>query len=125
MLLPVGLTVSLHAIEDFEALEREIKAHLASPSVATTPFLGDALKRLRAIPFDADPKRRVTCLLDVAWQFYHQGQSIFNGVEPAAFAVMLARDAGDRPLLREHYRFEEQFSVYEQPRDALTRSQRR
>ena len=83
--------MSLHAVEDFEALEREIKAHLASPSVATTAFLSDALKRLRSIPFEADPKRRVACLLDVAWHYYHQGQSIFNGVEPAAFAGMRAR----------------------------------
>ena len=57
-------------------------------------------KRLRFIPFNVDPKRRVNCLIDIASQFYHQGQSTFDGVEPAALAVMLARDIDDRALLR-------------------------
>ena len=26
--------------------------------------------------------------MDIAWQFYHQGQSTFDGVEPAAMAVV-------------------------------------
>ncbi|HET9787094.1 MAG TPA: tetratricopeptide repeat protein, partial [Pyrinomonadaceae bacterium] len=92
--------VSVLAHEELELLEREIKANLASPSAETIPFLNDALKRLRSIPFSIDPKRRVNCLIDIASQFYHQGQSTFNGVEPAALAVMLARDIGDQALLR-------------------------
>lgn len=88
------------AHDELEVLEREIKANLASPSAETLSFLGDALKRLRLIPFNVDPKRRVNCLIDIASQFYHQGQSTFSGVEPAALAVMLARDSGDESLLR-------------------------
>ena len=38
--------------------------------------------------------------MDIAWQFYHQGQTTFSAVEPAAIAVMLAHDVNDRPLLR-------------------------
>ena len=89
-----------HAHEELEVLEREIKANLASPSAETVAFLKDALKRLRRIPFSVDPKRRINCLIDIASQFYHQGQSTFDGVEPAALAVMLARDCGERALLR-------------------------
>ena len=84
---------------DLEVLEREIKTNLASPRPDTVAFLNEALKRLRAIPFDTDKTRRINCLVDIASQFYHQGQSTFSGVEPAALAVMLARD-GDRALLR-------------------------
>jgi putative two-component system response regulator len=88
------------AHEELEALEREIKANLASPRAETVAFLNEALKRLRSIPFQVDLNRRVSCLIDIAWQFYHQGQNTFNGVEPAALAVMLARDTHDRSLLR-------------------------
>lgn len=88
------------AIEEFQVLEREIKANLASPRSDTVAFLNDALKRLRSIPFSVDLVRRVNCLIDIASQFYHQGQNTFNGVEPAALAVMLARDTDDRALLR-------------------------
>jgi putative two-component system response regulator len=97
----LGVWMVAHAHHDeLENLEREIKANLASPSAETVAFLNDALKRLRFIPFSVDPKRRVNCLVDIAWQFYHQGQNTFNGVEPAALAVMLARDTGERSLLR-------------------------
>ena len=89
-----------HAHEELEVLEREIKANLASPSAETVVFLKDALKRLRFIPFSVDPRRRINCLIDIASQFYHQGQSTFDGVEPAALAVMLARDSSERALLR-------------------------
>ena len=89
-----------HAHEELEVLEREIKANLVSPSAETVAFLKDALKRLRFIPFSVDPKRRINCLIDIASQFYHQGQSTFDGVEPAALAVMLARDTNERALLR-------------------------
>ena len=92
--------MSTLAREELEVIEREIKANLASPSAETVAFLNDALKRLRIIPFTVDPQRRITCLIDIASQFYHQGQSTFNGVEPAALAVMLARDSADRALLR-------------------------
>jgi len=87
-------------LEELQVLEREIKANLASPRSDTIVFLNDALKRLRLIPFSVDPLRRIDCLLDIASQFYHQGQNTFNGVEPAALAVMLARDTDDRALLR-------------------------
>ncbi|MDP9130493.1 MAG: HD domain-containing protein [Candidatus Binatota bacterium] len=86
--------------EELEILEREVKANLAAPRSDTVAFLSDALKRLRLIPFSVDPKRRVNCLIDIASQFYHQGQNTFNGVEPAALAVMLARDSDDKALLR-------------------------
>lgn len=86
--------------DDLQVIEREVKANLASPRADTVAFLNDALKRLRFIPFRVDPLRRVNCLIDIASQFYHQGQNTFNGVEPAALAVMLARDSQDRALLR-------------------------
>jgi putative two-component system response regulator len=86
--------------EELELIEREVKANLATPRPDTVAFLNDVLRRLRLIPFGVEPQRRVNCLLDVAWQFYLQGQDTFSGVEPAAIAVMLARDAGDKPLLR-------------------------
>jgi putative two-component system response regulator len=86
--------------EELEVIEREIKENLVSPRVDTVAFLNDALGRLRFIPFSVDPKRRIGCLIDIASQFYHQGQSTFSGVEPAALAVMLARDAKDRAVLR-------------------------
>ena len=92
--------MSEHAQENLEALEREIKANLASPCAETVTVLRDALRRLRFIPFTVDPLRRINCLIDIASQFYHQGQSTFDGVEPAALAVMLARDANERALLR-------------------------
>ncbi len=86
--------------EELEALEREIKTNLAAPHAETLALLSNALKRLKEIPLRVDPKRRVNCLIDIASQFYHHGQSTFNGVEPAALAVMLARDSEDRALLR-------------------------
>ncbi len=89
-----------HAREELEVLEREIKANLVSPSAETVVFLKDALKRLRFIPFSVDPERRINCLINIASQFYHQGQNTFDGVEPAALAVMLARDTSERGLLR-------------------------
>ncbi|MDQ3188506.1 MAG: HD domain-containing protein [Pseudomonadota bacterium] len=92
--------MAAHVQEELEDLEREIKANLAAPSVETDAFLNDALKRLRSIPFSVDPKRRVNCLIDIASQFYHQGQNAFGGVEPAALAVMLASDSNDEALLR-------------------------
>jgi putative two-component system response regulator len=39
-------------------------------------------------------------LIDIAHQFFHQGQNTFGGVEPAAMAVMLAGESDDRALLR-------------------------
>ncbi|MEP6607767.1 MAG: HD domain-containing phosphohydrolase [Burkholderiaceae bacterium] len=81
-------------------LEREIKANLVSPRPDTLDFLHDALKRLRSIPVRSDVRSRVTCLLDIAVQFYHHGQHVFSSVEPVALSVMLAREIGDRALLR-------------------------
>lgn len=89
-----------HIEEELESLEREIKANVGAPSAETVAFLNLALKRLRFIPFHVDPTRRISCLLDIASQFYHHSQSTFDGVEPAALAVMVARDINDRALLR-------------------------
>lgn len=86
--------------EELEVLESEIKASLTAPRADTLQFLGDALKRLRTIPFNVEPIKRINCLLDIASLFYHQGQSTFSAVEPVALAVMLSRDAGDKALLR-------------------------
>ena len=61
------------------------------PAPDTLAFLNEALARLREIPFSFEPARRIECLLSIAQQFYHQGQNVFSGVEPAALAVMLAR----------------------------------
>ena len=85
--------------EELQVLERELKANLSSPNSDTVAFLNEALRRLRGVPFSFEPTRRINCLIDIASQFYHQGQSTFNGVEPAALAVMLARDSGDDSLL--------------------------
>ena len=65
-------------------VETELNANLASPRPDTLAFLNDAMARLREIPFQVEPVRRVECLLNIAQQFYHQGQSVFSGVEPAA-----------------------------------------
>jgi putative two-component system response regulator len=92
--------MSTHIEEELESLEREIKANVGAASAETVAFLNQALKRLRFIPFHIDPRRRINCLLDIASQFYHHGQSTFDGVEPAALAVMVARDINDRALLR-------------------------
>jgi putative two-component system response regulator len=92
--------MTLHASDELEVLEREIKGNLSSPRGDTIVFLNEALRKLRLIPFNVDPKRRVNCLIDIASQFYHQGQSTFEGVLPAALAVMLARDIDERALLR-------------------------
>lgn len=83
-----------------EALEGELQANSSSPKPETISFLDDALKRLRSIPFSVDPKRRVNCLIDIAAQFYHQGENALGGVEPAALAVILAIDSGDDALIR-------------------------
>ena len=60
----------------------------------------------RTIPFSIEPARRVECLLSIAQQFYHQGQSVFSGVEPAALAVMVAADLGDAALHRKSLTFQ-------------------
>ncbi|MGZ9074815.1 MAG: HD domain-containing phosphohydrolase, partial [Burkholderiaceae bacterium] len=88
------------------AIESELKANLGSPRPDTLVFLNDAMARLREISFQVEPARRVECLLSIAQQFYHQGQSVFSGVEPAALAVMLASDTGDRSLQRKSLTFQ-------------------
>ena len=45
-------------------------------------------------------RRRVECLLSIAQQFYHQGQSVFSGVEPARLAVMVACRCWPMPALQ-------------------------
>jgi putative two-component system response regulator len=81
-------------------LETELKANLAAPAADTPAFLEQASQRLRSIPFRVAPDRRVACLTEIAWQYYHHGQRLFSAVEPIALAVMLARQEGLRPLLR-------------------------
>ena len=94
------------ALDELQQLEEELKSNLASPRVDTLQFLNEALSRLREIPFSVEPKLRVDCLLTIAQQFYHQGQSVFSGVEPAALAVMLAADSGDVALHRKALTFQ-------------------
>ncbi|MEP6609216.1 MAG: HD domain-containing phosphohydrolase [Burkholderiaceae bacterium] len=87
-------------------LEAELKGNLISPRADTAVFLEGALARLRDIPFSTDPARRVECLLNIAQQFYHQGQGAFRAVEPAAVAVMVANDLGNAALLRKALTFQ-------------------
>ena len=94
------------AQERLEQLDAEIRSNLATPRADTLLFLSDALNRLREIPFSTDPKRRVECLLSIAQQFYHQGQSVFSAVESAALAVMVASDLGDVGLHRKALTFQ-------------------
>jgi putative two-component system response regulator len=86
--------------EQLHQLEAEVKANLAAPRTDTVAFLNQSLARLRSIPFDVEPRTRIDCLLSIAQQFYHQGQSVFSAVEPAALAVMLAEQLDDKALLR-------------------------
>jgi putative two-component system response regulator len=87
-------------LDDLIQLQTEIKANFVSPREDTLAFLNDSLMRLRRIPFAADTKTRIDCLLSIVQQFYHQAQSVFSAVEPAALAVMLAEQQEDKPLLR-------------------------
>jgi len=86
--------------EQLHQLEAEVKANLATPRTDTVAFLNQSLARLRSIPFDVEPRTRIDCLLSIVQQFHHQGQSVFSAVEPAALAVMLAEQLGDKTLLR-------------------------
>ena len=88
------------ALEQLTQLQSEIRANLGVPKEEAVAFLGDALRRLRSIPFTIEPHVRVDCLLSVAQQFHHRGQSVFSAVEPVALAVMLAEQLDDKPLLR-------------------------
>lgn len=81
-------------------LEAELQANLALPATDTPAFLEQASLRLRGIPFKVAPERRVSCLTEIARQYYHHGQRLFSAVEPIALAVMLARQENLRPLLR-------------------------
>jgi len=87
-------------------IESELSANLASPRPDTVAFLHDVMGRLRDIPFHVDAARRVDCLLSIAQQFYHQGQSVFSGVEPAALAVMLSADLDNAALRRKSLTFQ-------------------
>ena len=78
---------------ELAAVERDVQANLSAP-------VEDCLKRLRQIPFSAQPARRVALLIDITWQFHHHGQRPFSGVEPIALAVMLARQHELHALLR-------------------------
>ena len=102
---PAG-TVTHAAQARLDQLDSELKSNLASPRPDSLTFASNALDRLRDIPFSTEPTRRVECLLSVAQQFYHQGQSVFSGVEPAALAVMLAADLGDTALHRKSLTFQ-------------------
>jgi putative two-component system response regulator len=94
------------ALDKLTQLESELQTNLASPRSDALNFLNDALFRLREIPFSVAPARRVECLLSIAQQFYHQGQSVFSGVEPAALAVMLTSDLRDDALHRKALTFQ-------------------
>ena len=83
-----------------KALEGELRTAVAHPPADLPAFLDDWLKRLRAIPFSVEPKRRVALLIDAASQYYLHGQKVFNAVEPIALAVMLAEQDGDQTPLR-------------------------
>src|SRR5580765_2170251 len=83
-----------------DALESELRTAVARPPADLPAFLDDWLKRLRAIPFSVEPKRRVALLIDAASQYYLHGQKVFNAVEPIALAVMLAEQHGDQAPLR-------------------------
>jgi putative two-component system response regulator len=83
-----------------DALEEEFRRNISSPPVDLPVFLDDWLKRLRAVPFSASPKRRVSLLIDAAVQYHLHGQKVFNAVEPIALAVMLAEQGAEQALLR-------------------------
>ena len=87
-------------------LEQQLQSNLVSPRADTASFLNQALEGLRTIPFSIAPARRVNCLLSIAQQFCHQGQSVFSGVEPAALAVMVVSDLGDASLQRKALTFQ-------------------
>ncbi len=87
-------------------IERRLNSNLVSPRPETLAVLGEALAALREIPFSFEPARRIECLLSIAQQFYHQGQSVFNGVEPAALAVMLASELDNPALYRKSLTFQ-------------------
>jgi len=87
-------------------LEGRLSSNLASPRPETLTLLNEALTELREISFSFEPARRIECLLSIAQQFYHQGQSVFNGVEPAAVAVMLAAELDNSSLHRKSLTFQ-------------------
>jgi putative two-component system response regulator len=83
-----------------DALEQELRRNITSPPADLPAFLDDWLKRLRVVPFSANPRRRVALLSDAAAQYYLHGQKVFNAVEPIALAVMLAEQQGELTLQR-------------------------
>ncbi|HTN50564.1 MAG TPA: HD domain-containing phosphohydrolase [Burkholderiaceae bacterium] len=83
-----------------EILEQELRQNIAAPPADLPSFIDDWLRRLRAIPFNVAPKKRVELLSDASAQYYFHGQRVFNAVEPIALAVMLAEQEGDQALLR-------------------------
>src|SRR5512136_2141045 len=91
-------------MDDHEArldeLEKELKQAISAPPADLPTFLDSWLARLRAVPFTANPKRRVALLIDAAGQYYLHGQKVFNAVEPIALAVMLAEQQGELTLQR-------------------------
>jgi putative two-component system response regulator len=83
-----------------DALESELRTAVTKSPADLPAFLDDWLKRLRAIPFSVEPRRRVALLIDAAVQYYLHGQKVFNAVEPIALAVMLAEQHSDQASLR-------------------------
>jgi putative two-component system response regulator len=83
-----------------ETLKEELRRAIAAPPADLPAFLDDWLKRLRAVPFSVDAKRRITLLIDAAGQYYLHGQRVFNGIEPIALAAMLAEQQGELALRR-------------------------
>ncbi|MFM2446934.1 MAG: hypothetical protein RI936_1381, partial [Pseudomonadota bacterium] len=88
------------------ALAAELKQHQTQPHAEGLAFLAEAQKRLRWIPLSVDARTRTECLLTIAQLYIVDGRSMFSAVEPAALAVMLARDLNDPALLRRALTFQ-------------------
>ena len=71
--IPVGTSMDEFDAQ-LDALEQELRRNIASPPADLPAFLDDWLKRLRGVPFTANPKRRVALLIDAASQYYLHGQ---------------------------------------------------
>jgi len=88
------------------ALAAELKQHQTQPHAEGLAFLAEAQKKLRWIPLSVDARTRTECLLTIAQLYIVDGRSMFSAVEPAALAVMLARDLNDPALLRRALTFQ-------------------
>ena len=92
--------MTLHASDELEVLEREIKANLASPRADTVVFLNEALRSAapHSIQCRSEAQSDLSdrhCIAVLSPRSKHFRRRI----EPAALAVMLARDTDERALL--------------------------